>query len=263
MIGELLENAYLFLLIFARVFAMVQVAPLISSQAIPQIAKVGLSLFTAFAVSSWVAEIGYEIPTRIGHFLLLALGEALLGIIIGFMLLIIFSAFQLAGQFFSLQMGLGASQVFDPLAQIEIPLMGQFLYIIAMFVFVTVDGFGKFFLVGVMRSFESVNVMDLVAGKDRILEAFLKSLGGLFQNALTISFPILGTLFLVSLTMGLLAKAAPQMNLLMMGFPISIGIAYLVLLVTIPFIMTGFADIVDRGFEELSGLFMGMRRVVP
>lgn len=251
-----LANFQLFLLVFFRIIAMVMTAPLISSAAIPRIAKIGLAFFLAAIVLPGAVEISYAIPAAPLQYLLLVLGEVLIGVIIGFFMLLVFSAFQLAGQFFSLQMGFGASQVFDPLAQIEIPLMGQFLNNIAMFVFLFVSGFSKFVMVGVSRSFEVLKAVDLVAGRQGLFDLFVSSLGGLFQTAMTIAFPFLGTLFLVSVSMGLLAKAAPQMNLLMMGFPIAIGVAFLVLFLILPLLMNAFGAIIDMSFENLGGFLM-------
>jgi flagellar biosynthetic protein FliR len=245
--------------VFFRIIAMVQIAPLLSSAAIPQIAKIGLSFFLASIVFPGVLEAGYAMPDAPLQYFLLLLGEVLIGIILGFFLVLIFSAFQLAGQFFSLQMGFGASQVFDPMAQIEIPLMGQFLNIIAMFVFLYVSGFSKFIVVGIFRSFEALRAVDLVAGRQPLLDMFLRSLGSLFETALTVAFPILGTLFLVSVSMGLLAKAAPQMNLLMMGFPIAIGAAFLILFLLLPLLMNTFGVIIDASFENLSRLILQVR----
>ncbi len=155
------------------------------------------------------------------------------------------------------EMGFGASEVFDPLAQVEIPLMGEFLNIIAMLVFITTLGMQKFFLVGVQRSFEALRAVDLVTHRDAIMQLLISGLAGLFTQALTISFPILGTLLLVSIVMGLLAKAAPQMDVLSMGFPLSIGVAFIVLLGTLPFLMTTMERIIDGSFQTLSGFING------
>jgi flagellar biosynthetic protein FliR len=230
---------------------MFQVAPLISSRAIPYLARVGFALFVGSLILPLVLSRNIAVPDNLVEYFLLVTGEALIGLIIGFYLLLIFSVFQLAGQFFSLQMGFGASQVFDPMAQIQLPLMGQFLNIVAMFVFITMKGFYKFVYIGVSRSFSSIMAADLVAGRGVAFDIFLRGLGYLFENALMISFPILGTLFLVSVTTGLLAKAAPQMNLLMMGFPIAIGTAFLILIVCIPFLMQVFSRFLDNSFENL------------
>lgn len=261
MVAELVGNLNIALVVFARIFAILAIAPLVSSSSIPGIARAGLALFLTAVVYPGVAAAGYPIPVREAHYVILILGEALVGIVIGLFMLVVFAAFQVAGEFFSLQMGLGASVVFDPMAQVEIPLMGQFLYLISMLVFLQVDGFQQFLVAGVQKSFEVLRATDLVAGKEVLLGIFLNSLGGLFESALTISFPILGTLLLVSVSLGLLAKAAPQMNLLMMGFPISLAIAFIVLLLVIPLLMRAFGAILNGSFEALVDLVGRTARV--
>ena len=260
MIETLVTNVRLFLLVFFRIIAMVEVAPLLSSTTLPQIAKVGLSLFTAVTVFPGVLAAGYPLPVNTVDYVLLVLGEAAIGLLIGFLLLLVFSAFQVAGQFFSLHMGFGASEVFDPLSQVEIPLMGEFLNLVAMLVFISTSGLTKFLLVGVQQSFLSLRAIDLVLGRDAIIQILVRGLSGLFQNALTISFPILGVLLLVSITMGLLAKASPQMDVLTMGFPLSIGVSFLILFAAMPLLMTAFARIVDTGYEGISRLLAGLAR---
>ena len=148
MIEALTTNIRLFLLVFFRIIAMVELAPLLSSSSIPQMAKVGLSLFVAATVFPTVLASHYPIPVNVVDYGLLVLGEVAIGLLLGFIMNLIFSAFQLAGQFFSLQMGFGASEVFDPLSQIEIPLMGEFLSLVAMLVFISMSGMGRFLLAG-------------------------------------------------------------------------------------------------------------------
>jgi flagellar biosynthetic protein FliR len=238
---------------------MIHVAPLLSSDAIPEIGKMGLALFASIVVFPWVYAMGFPIPENIVDYFLLVIGELLIGIIIGFFLAIIYIAFQVAGKFFSLQMGFDASSVFDPLAQIEVPLMGQLFNLIGMFAFLSIGGFQKLFLAGVYKSFKSLKAYDLVKGKGFLLNYFIGSLGSLFENALTIALPILGTLFIVSVCMGLLAKAAPQMNLLMLGFPIAIGVAFLLLFFFIPFMVDACAHLIDMSFKEIIRVFEGVK----
>lgn len=254
MLDEILANAPLFLLIAVRALAMIEVAPLISSDAIPQVAKVSLAGFVAFSVFPQVYPV--ELPQEVFNltYLLLVIGEAFIGIIIGFYLTIVYSAFSSAGQFFSLQMGFGASETYDPLAQIENPLMGQYLNLVGMLVFLTVDGFQQLFIGGFQRSVQSFNILTLITAKDSILKILLNGLSQLFVDAIVISMPILGTLFLISLTMGLLSKATPQMNLLTEGFPISITIAFILILATMPFLVESFAYVVNNGFSMIERL---------
>jgi len=287
--GAVLQNILhygpVFLLIAARAIAMIETAPLLSSEAIPQVAKLALAGFTAFAVMPTAAVFAVEataagaagvagtgavmVPGEGGiaflsdlryepfsfRFLLLLIGEGVIGIIIGFFLTVIFAAFSTAGQFFSLQMGFGASETFDPLAQVENPLLGQYLNLVSMLVFLVVGGFRELFLGGFWRSVQSISISALVEGREPVVSLLASGLSRLFMDAIVISLPILGTLFLVSLTTGLISKAAPQINILSEGFPISITVAFLLIFTSLPFMTEAFARVIDSGFASLQSLY--------
>ena len=255
MLNDILASAPRFLLIAIRALAMIETAPLISSASNPQVAKVALAGFAAFAAFPGVPS-NFAVPEQTTvTFIFLAVGEALIGVIIGFYLTIIYSAFTSAGQFFSLQMGFGASETFDPLSQIENPLMGQYLNLVAMLVFLSLGGFQQLFIGGFQRSLSAINAISLVQARTGVLHLLLSGLSELFVDALVISMPILGTLFLISLSIGLLSKAAPQMNLLTEGFPISITVAFALILATMPFLVEAFARVVDTSFVQLSDFY--------
>lgn len=254
MLNEIVAKADLFFIIAVRILAMIETAPLLSGDGVPQVAKVGLAGFAAAAVFPWVRDGGYPVPTDAGGYLGTIVGEAMIGIIIGFFLTMVFSAFTTAGQFFSLQMGFGASETYDPLAQLEIPLIGQFLNLIAMFVFVSTSGFQRLFLIGVRGSFQAIRAADLLARRDDFMAYVAGSLGALFQNSLILAFPIFGTLLLVSVTTGLLSRAAPQINLLTEGFPISILVAFMLMTTAMPFMIEAFSGLVDGGFTTIAAI---------
>jgi flagellar biosynthesis protein FliR len=246
----------LFLLIAARILAMIEVAPLLSGQGVPQVAKLGLAGFAAAVVFPSVKAAGYAIPDDGMAYALLLVGEAMIGLIMGFFLSLVYAAFMTAGQFFSLQMGFGASETFDPLAEVELPLMGQFLNIIAMFVFVSTSGFQKLFLVGVQGSFKAMRAVDLVTRRDDIVHFIIKASSALLQQSLILAMPVLGTLFIVTVAMGLLSKAAPQMNLLTEGFPITLSVTYVIMLTALPFMMEAFSHLIEASFDDL-GILVG------
>jgi len=255
-LSEMLAAAPVFFLVAVRAFAMIQIAPLLSSDAIPQAAKFALAGFAAYASFSTALVNEWVIAPHGVNFVFLVIGEAIIGIIIGFFLVIIFAAFSTAGQFFSLQMGFAASETFDPLAQVENPLLGQFLNLVAMLVFVTIDGFRDLFLGGFWRSLQSISVVSLIEGREHIVSMVLAGLTRLFFDALIISLPILGTLFLVSLTTGLISKAAPQINILSEGFPISIMVSFLIIFTALPFMIEAFSRVIGSGFETLHLLYL-------
>lgn len=263
MLESLVANARVFLVVFFRCVALMETAPLVSASTVPQVAKVGLAFFAAAAVFPWVLAAGYSLPDGAVDYVLVVVGELLIGLTLGFLMSLFFAVFQTAGQFFSLQMGFGASEVFDPLAQVEVPLMGEWLNLVALLVFITASGTGKFLYLGVAKSFASLRAVDLVAGRDRIVETLVRGLGGMFQSALTVSFPILGSLLLVSITMGLFAKASPQLDILTVGFQLSIGVAFLVMFAALPFLMGAFERIIDAGIAGVGTLVDGLGRLAP
>ncbi|AEF83825.1 flagellar biosynthetic protein FliR [Treponema primitia ZAS-2] len=254
-LNEIMAAAPVFLLIAARALAMIETAPLLSSDAIPQVAKIALAGFAAFSAFPTALSAGWNVSPFGMYFVLLLIGEAIVGIIIGFYLTLIFAAFSTAGQFFSLQMGFGASETFDPLAQIENPLMGQYLNLVAMLVFLSIGGFRELFLGGFWASIRSISAMSLVTGREAVVQMLLSGLSRLFLDAIIISMPILGTLFLVSLSTGLISKAAPQINILTEGFPISITVAFVLIMATMPFMVEAFARVVDAGFQNIEALY--------
>jgi len=277
---NILSFGPVFLLIAARAFAMIQTAPLLSSEAIPQAAKIALAGLAAFAVMP-TAEIYLAANSSAGlvtlpggitsdlryepfsfRFLTLIIGEGIIGIIIGFYMTIIFAAFSTAGQFFSLQMGFGASETFDPLSQVENPLMGQYLNLVSMLVFVTIGGFHKLFLGGFWRSVQTVNIISLIDGREPVVTMMASGLSRLFVDAIVISLPILGTLFLTSLTTGLISKAAPQINILSEGFPISISVAFVLIYASLPFMTEAFARMIESGFGSMESLYIQIGRQI-
>ena len=274
MIRGLLDDLGVGLLVLARVLAMIQVAPLLSSSSIPQVGKIGLAMFIAMVALPGVAAAGYPLPASGLQYGLLLMGEALLGALLGFMVYLAFAALRLAGQFISLSVGFGIAGLFDPLSGHQSPMLGQVFSLLSLLVFLSVGGLHRLLLVGVAGSFQTVRAADLVIsleagavrGAGLLLQRAAFSLTRLFSTALTIALPIFGALLLVSIALALLAKAAPQMNLLMLGMPVSIGAGLVLLLLTLPLLIDAAAAVVDGGFAELRRLLTELgvaARAVP
>ncbi|MBE6349796.1 MAG: flagellar biosynthetic protein FliR [Spirochaetaceae bacterium] len=265
MIQSLLNNAPLFLLIAVRIFALIMTMPLLSSRAISRVVKIALSGYVTFLVfpSAFLQDymqFNSILSVLNLNYVLLLVGEAMIGVILGFYISIIFSAFSTAGQFFTYQMGFGASEVYDSLAQIENPLMGQFLNLVATVVFLQINGFQEIFIGGILRSVETLNVFMLLEERAYFLKFIVTSLTELFLDGMIIAFPIIGTLFLVSVTTGILSKAAPQMNLLSEGLPITILVAFMLLVFVFPEMIDYFIRVFNFSFGKIEKLFIDVGR---
>ncbi len=251
----ILSKAPTFLLIVARVSGLIFTTPLLSTRAVSRIVKIALAGFIAFLCLPYYPISQYTEVFNF-HYLLLLLGEALIGILTGFFVLMIFSTFSTAGQFFTYQMGFGASGVYDTLSQIENPLMGQYFNFIAAIIFLQIKGFQRLFFTGIVESISRVNCFVFLKSEKPIVGLLFKSMTTLFLNAMVMSMPIMGTLVLIHVTMGLLTKAAPQMNLLSEGFPVTILVTFFLLTIMFPFLINTFDEILRSGFTSLHYLFM-------
>lgn len=260
MLNEILSQAPVFLLIFARIFAMLLVLPMFSMRSASRVAKVALAGYMAFFIFG-TCDLSYYLPyiAQDGSFsmeyFLILIGEVLIGIILGFFITMIFSAFSTAGQFLAFQMGFSAASSYDSLSQVENPLMGQFFNLIAMLVFMQTHWFQKLFLQGLVTSFSSLNAISIVQSTESIVKFVISGLSSLFVDALVISLPVMGSLFLISICTGLLTKAAPQMNLLSEGFPIMIMLAFVIIAFILPDMIDFFVRSFEKGFADLFDFF--------
>lgn len=241
-----------FLLIMMRMSSMIVIAPFFSSGVIPFRIKALIAFLISLVIFPVIAGKNPGITGDMGTYYLLIVKEILIGLYIGFLVSIIFTAFQLAGEFYSVQIGFGISEVMDPLAQISIPLIGQLKNLIGLLVFLVLNGH-HFLIKAIYRSYELAPVMPVDMVKSSGLLKFLvHSASGMFVIALKIALPVVGTVFLVSVTLGILAKAAPQMNILMLGFPLKIAVAFGVLIITTPLVIRIMYVSLERSFDFIT-----------
>lgn len=231
----------LFTLIFARIFATLSFAPVLGSQTVNYFHRVAITVLIALIVVPVAPRPDTLIDQLQQNYFLLILEQIFIGFLIGFSLTLLFAAFQLAGEFFSVQMGFGISEVFDPMSQISLPLMGTLKNLLALYVFFISDSH-IWLIKAVIYSYETLptfqNNFLIQGGLHAGILKFLSLLGsGMFLIALKLALPVMGTLLLVSIVLGMLSKAAPQMNILMLGFPMKIFIGLLILGWSAPFII--------------------------
>lgn len=245
-------------LLFARLVAMFSVAPFFSGQSFSYFYRIALAFFTALLVVPVVVfPQGYAAIIH-EHYFLLLLEQAVIGGFIGLALQFLFAGFQMAGEFYSVQMGINISEVFDPEAQISLPLMGTLKNMLGLFVFF-VSGAHIWLLKAVCYSFERIPWYSLqFLGEKNIYKTLtdflLNTSGGMFVVALKMAVPVMGTLLLVSVTLGLISKAAPQMNILMLGFPVKTMVAFMVLAWLAPVFIEMMLENFDAFFRHMDNV---------
>jgi len=257
-------------LILARVMGVLFSAPVFSAQGLSGRARMLLALFIAMVLYPTAREVLPDLPEGPVEYALEAMSQGLIGIIIGFMITIIFSAFQAAGQVFSVQMGLSFSEVLDPQAQISVPVIGTLKGMIGLLLFLVVDFQvdGHYFpaymhvLRALGESFAGAPTLFADLNTLRGLAKFMdQSLGVMFITALKIGIPIMGILFISSATLGLMGRAAPQMNLMNMGIQLNIIVGLFVLFTLLPVVVPIMTDAFHRTYVDLGELMKEWPRV--
>lgn len=256
MLEYFITNFQAFLLVLVRINAMIMIAPFFSSGVIPFRMKAMLSFFIALVVFPVISAGAVKIPSSMGLYYLLVLQEAMIGIFIGFLVSIVFAAFQVSGQYYAAQIGFGINEVFDPLSQVSVPVIGQLKNFIGILVFLMINGH-HFLIEAVCRSFELAPLFGVGRGATGGYLKFISySFSGMFIVALKIALPIVAVSFLITVAMGVLAKAAPQMNIMMLGFPFQIFTAFILLIITTPLIIKIMQVGIERSFKMLTNVLL-------
>ena len=251
-------------LILARILGLFFTAPILSSEAVRYRLKVTLAVLISFILYPITVNVLPPLPASPQTYIVEVFSQAMIGMTIGFLILVIFSSFQIIGEVLSLQMGISFSEVLDPQSRVSLPLLGILKNAIGILIFLTVpfqmDGEYIPAFLHMLRSiafsFQAVPTLFLneqVQGG--ILQYVDKIFGMMFLTALKIGIPLIGILFISSLTLGILGKAAPQMNLISMGIQTNIGVGIVVLIFLLPVMIPLMTDAFAVLYDHLGEMF--------
>ena len=212
-----------------RISAMLIAAPIFSSAQIPVRLHILVGIGLTVAIMPIVGPAPAVEPLSVAA-LLIAVQQVLIGLIIGLLLGLAFAAVIIAGESFSLSMGLGFATMVDPQGA-SVPVISQFLQVMATLLFLAVGGH-LMLIELVAESFRAMPVgVEGVSGEQFWL---LVSWGSLmFAGAVLIALPAIVILLITNLALGVMTRAAPQMNIFSVGFPVTMMLGFLVLLILI------------------------------
>ena len=244
--GELNTWIAAFLWPLARMLGLVASAPLFGNSAVPTTVKVMLGAMLALVIAPAIPAMPAANPTSMAGLLIVA-QEMLIGLAMGFAMRIVFAAIEMAGEVASLTMGLGFASFFDPLTQGRSSGISQFLTLVATMAFLAVNG--HLVLIEVLA--ESFYTLPVSASPLSIGAPYeLARWGGeIFRSGLQLSLPLVAALLMTNVALGILTRAAPQLNLFGIGFPISLGVGFLVLSLALPYLTGPIQGLFNRGFE--------------
>ncbi|MGE6631415.1 flagellar biosynthetic protein FliR [Bacillus sp. NPDC077027] len=235
-----------FLLVFIRITAFFVTVPLLAHRTIPAMHRIGFSLFLALISLSTIKD-----PPMLeidGLYMMLAIKEAMVGLLLGLIAYMMVSAVQIAGSFIDFQMGFAIANVIDPQTGAQTPLMGQFFYTVTLLLMLATNAH-HLLLDGIHYSFQyiALDQYQLKFGEESFAYFIARSFNQMFIVAFQISAPVVASLFLVDLALGIIARTVPQMNVFVVGLPIKMGVSFIMIIICMGVIF----GVVQNTFETI------------
>ncbi|MDB5933868.1 MAG: fliR [Massilia sp.] len=234
-----------------RILGLITAAPLFGNAAVPVSMKVTLGVLLAAIIAPAIPALPAADPMSMAGLLIL-LQEMLIGLAMGFAMRIVFAAIEMAGEVSSLTMGLGFATFFDPMSSGRSSAVSQFLALIATMVFLAANAH-LVLLQALAESFITMPVSATPMSAGAPLE--LARWGArIFSAGLQLSLPIVAALLITQVALGILTRAAPQLNIFGVGFPVTLGVGLLVISLSLPYLGTPIQNLLNQGIEAVRSL---------
>lgn len=245
----------LFFYPFVRILAWLAVDPLLGNRSAPNMARLGLAVVLAVVIAPTLPP-APQVALVSGEGLLILLQQIAIGLALGFAMRIVFAALEFAGQFMGLQMGLSMASLYDPVNGAQTPVLAQFMTLTSVLVLFAMNGH-HLVIAALWQSFHDVPiVLQSSSG-----QGFLVLVGWgatIFKTGLHIALPITAALLAANLAIGMMTRAAPQLNIFAVGFPITIGAGFLVLYFSIIYLPAYLERFWGQALEAGSAAMSGM-----
>jgi flagellar biosynthetic protein FliR len=249
-----IEQFLRFVLVVGRVAGLFLLAPMLGATSVPERVKVALAAMVALVVLPVLpAGAGAAVGAlNLGAYVVVLLGELVIGLAIGLVAAMLLSGVEMAGLFVGQQTGTALANVINPFTETESSDMGQFYSFFALAVFLVIGGH-RMLVAAVLRSFEAVPLGGFRFNLD-LASAVVPLAGQIFVVALTLSAPVVVTLVLTTIALGFMARTMPQLNIFSTGFPVRLLLGPLVVLLSIGAVGFWSRDLFLSMFDDLADL---------
>lgn len=246
---ELLAMGARFIWPFLRIGALFIAIPIFSSHSVPMRVRTLLALaVTTVIVPTLPAMPTVEIFSLAGF--LIGMQQIVIGLLFGLILNLVFAAIVFGGQSIAYNMGLGFASLLDPQTGVQVPVIAQFYLILATWLFLAMDGH-LLVIQFLADSFRSIPVDSDGLGRDSVWNMVIWS-SRLFAAGVLWSLPVISALLLINLGFGVASRAAPQLNIFSVGFPVSLLLGLLLIWVSLPSVLALFAGFLDDGYRLIA-----------
>ena len=248
----------IFLLILVRILGFLIIIPVISSANIPNSIKVAMAVAIAYFIfiTGTIREVHYD--NHLGGYVLLLVKEFIVGFAAGFVVNLIFSVFYFVGQMIDYQIGFAMVSILDPLSQIQVPITGNMLYLFITIMLVASGGLNAF-IAAFFYSYEVIPIGSAIIVGNPTLMLYLSDVVlRFFSIGVSVALPVVGTILILDVALGVLVKAVPQMNIFVVGMPIKVFLGLFVFMLTLPLLGGIYNFIFEESYLNIINIIDGM-----
>jgi flagellar biosynthesis protein FliR len=229
-----------FLMLF-RIGSMLMLMPVFGYTSIPAMARVAMAFLVTSVLFPLHPEMQLTLEPGVLEFFAVIIREVFIGLAIGLVTIFIFTGVQFAGHVMGHSMGFGMINSIDPFSEEHMPILGQLLTMTTLVLFLLMNGH-HFLLLAVDESFIQIPI-GTGALSDRAIEGFARLSADIFAVGIKVSAPVLVSIMVAEVALGIVARTVPQMNVWIIGFPLKIMVGLITLMVALPMVVYVFGKI--------------------
>jgi flagellar biosynthesis protein FliR len=232
----------------SRILGIIMVAPLFGNQAIPGMVKSGVIIVLTLIIAPLIPSMPVVDPASPTGLLILA-QQWTIGLAIGFVFRIVLAAVEMAGEAISMTSGLGFAAFFDFQTHAQTDAIRQFLVLLTTAVFVAMNGHLAL-ISALVESFSTLPVASEPMDQASLWQLVLWG-RAIFSYGVQIALPVITAILVANIALGILTRAAPQLNLFNIGFPLMLGITFVSMALIFPYLLPPMEHLFQEGMETL------------
>ncbi|TGE32625.1 flagellar biosynthetic protein FliR [Desulfosporosinus sp. Sb-LF] len=250
-------NLSLFLLIFARWTGMIMLAPVFGARGVPTMVKLGLAGSLSVIVYPLISALNPSIPVELLPYVAVVIKEALVGLVIGFVIYAMTAIIQGAGQLIDFQMGFTMGAAIDPVYGVQSPMMGNFQMVLATMLLLATNSH-HFLIAAMVKSYAYISINPTKLPVNYLFYAQL--ITHVFALAIQLGMPVFGALLVSDIGVGLLSRTVPQLNIFSVVFPVKIVFGFILLFLAVPFFGESVVHLFNTNISWLLELYQGWKQ---
>jgi flagellar biosynthetic protein FliR len=238
-----------------RILGLISVAPVFGSTSVPARFKIGLGVILAIVIAPNIPAVPTIDPMSLPGLLIL-MQQFIIGVAMGFAMRIVLAAVEMAGEISSMTMGLGFAVFYDPQTRARTSVISQFLALLTLMIYLATN-LHLLLLATLAESFTLLPISDAPLAGEGFRQMAIWG-GRIFSAGVQLALPMIAALLTTNIALGILTRAAPQLNLFGIGFPITIGIGFIMIALSLPYLATPIVRLLYEGIEAIQQITAAM-----